>query len=614
VNPRPLVALALAAVCAAPLPARAAARVPTLPVDALRPGQTAVVRTVFEGTAVDTFSCVLLGVLHSGRADGDMILARALSERVVRSGVAAGMSGSPVYVDGQLIGALSSGWQFTKEPIFGITPIGEMLAVLDLPEAAPGAPSDGPAGSELAPVSGDPRFRELHWSDDEPALAGEPAAPTVADATPLATMPTRLPLPLMCSGLQPVALDGLARALAPLGFTAVPGGRGVASRTAGAESIEPGSAVAVDVMRGDLQLSAIGTVTWREGDRVLLFGHPFFQAGDIQLPLSTAEIVTIIPSAASSFKLGVRGRTIGVADQDRRPAVAGRLGRDARLMPLRVTIDGPRRPRQTFRFECIEDRFMAPSLIGAAAGNSLMETGGGSGAQTLRWTVRLYRAGAVPLTISDVAVSESPTMDVAGGVAGPVRFILGNPFTRVTLDSVTVDVTVEPTRRLYTLRSARLLDAAARPGGSVRVAVELEHWRGARETHTLTIRVPEEAPEGKYPLMIGGAAEYTRLEALRLPARFRPTSLEDAWRRLQDSRPADALYAGLYARAPEITSDGRDYPELPLSALSVLASGQSAGERGRRGESALLDTAREPMPGVVRGELLLNLTVDRKAP
>lgn len=608
-TPRSSAALALAAVCALPLSALAAVRVPTLPIDQVRPGQTAVVRTVFEGTAIDTFSAVLIGVLRTGRADGETIVARATSERVVRSGVAAGMSGSPVYVDGRLIGALSSGWQFTKEPIFGITPIGEMLAVLDLPEVAPGTPTDGPAGSELGPAPADARFRELHWDDDADALSAAPPA-----ETPAAGGPTRLPLPLMCGGMQPATLATLARELAPLGFTAVPGGQGAAAAAPGAEAIEPGAAVAVDVMRGDLQLSAIGTVTYRDGDRVLLFGHPFFQAGDIQLPLSTAEIVTIIPSAASSFKLGVRGRTIGVADQDRRPAVAGRLGRDARLMPLRVTVEGARRPRQTFRFECIEDRFMAPSLIAAATGNSLLESGGASGAQTLRWTARFFRAGAAPLVISDVAASDAPTNDVAGGVAGPLRFVLGNPFTRVTLDSVTVDVTVEPRRQQLFLRSARLLDAVVRPGGTLRVAVELERWRGGRETRTLTLQVPEEVPEGKYPLALGGAAEYTRLEASRLPARFRPTSLEDAWARLQSSRRSDALYVGLFARASEITTDGLDYPELPLSALSVLGSGQSAGERGRRGETALLDAATEPMPGVVRGELMLNITVDRKAP
>ncbi len=609
-TPRWLCALALVpALAASPRPAGAAPSVPTLDIDALRPGQTAVVRTVFEGAKIDTFSAEILGVLHSGRADGDMIVARALSERVVRSGVAAGMSGSPVYVDGRLIGALSSGWQFSKEPVFGITPIQEMLAVLDLPDAPPGEPSNGPAGVELGRGGPAPRFREFHWDDDD-AAADPPVATT---PEPLSGRPLRLPIPLVCNGLDPAALDALALTVAPLGFTAVPGGRAVGAGPS-ADALVPGAAVAVDVMRGDLQLSAIGTVTYRDGDRILIFGHPFFQAGEVSLPLSTAEIVTVIPSLGSSFKLGVRGQPAGVATQDRRPAVAGRVGGSARLMPLRVTVSGPRRPRQTFRFESIEDRFIAPGLIGAAAGNSLLESGGASGAQTLRWTLRLYRAGAVPLVISDVAAGDAPPSDFAGGVVSPLRFVLNNPFARVTLDSVTVDVVVDPVREQWALRSARLLSASVRPGGTARVRAELERWRGGTEVRTLDVAVPEETPDGHYLLFIGGATEYTRYESTRLPAHFQPTSLDDAWRRLQASRGSDGLYAALLARAPEVTSDGRDYPDLPLSALTVLASPLSAGERGRRGELAMLGEQRDALPGVVRGQLLLDVNVDSKAP
>jgi hypothetical protein len=585
-------------------PAHAArAAVPTLPVDSLRAGQAAVVRTVFEGSAVDTFGAVIVGVLRSGRADGDMILARATSERVVRSGVAQGMSGSPVYVEGRLVGALSSGWQFTREPLFGITPIGEMLPVLDLPARGGGDASAGPGGLGGGLDTG---WRGLAWAEPAPAVA--PPGPAAAAAAP-----ARLALPLVCAGMAPAALEAFGRGVAPLGFLAVPGGRASGGGPP-SEALVPGAAVAVDLMRGDLQLSAIGTVTYRDGDRVLLFGHPFFQAGDVRLPISTAEITTIVPSAISAFKLGVRGRAAGVAEQDRRTAVSGRVGGTVSLLPLRVTLAGPGRPVQTFRFECVEDRLLAPSLVGAAATNSLLESGGSGGGQTLRWTLRVHRTGVAPLVVTDVAAGDAPPAEFAAGVAGPLRFLFNNPFERLRLDSVSVDVAVEPVREQWTLRSARLLDAAVRPGGTARVRLEVERWRGEREVRTVDLDVPEETPEGRQVLYVGGAQEYTRYEATRLPARYRPTSLADAWERLGASRPSDGLYLALVARAPEITSDGRDYPELPLSALTVLGSAQAAGERGRRGDAALLDTRRVEVGGVVRGELLLNVNVDRKAP
>lgn len=605
-TPRLIRALALAAPLAlVPRPAAPARpAVGVLPLGEVRPGQTAVVRTVFEGTRIDTFSAVIVGVLRGGRADGDMILARALSERVVRTGIAQGMSGSPVYVEGRLVGALSSGWPFVREPLFGVTPIGEMLEVLDLPSGTPGGTTSGPSGVDLPVPAGESAFRELHWGDDEP-LAPPPG--------PASARPTRLALPLVAAGFASGTLDALAAMLAPLGLAAVPGGR-AADGGPPPDSLVPGSAVAVDLMRGDLQLAAIGTVTYRDGDRVLLFGHPFFGAGEVSLPISTAEIATVVPSTASSFKLGVRGRPAGVANQDRRAAVGGRIGPSVRLLPLTVRVTGPRRPAQTFHFECVEDRLLAPALVGAATSSSLLERGGAGGGQTLRWRLRVHAPRREPLEISDVAAGDSPPAEVVGALAAPLRFLFNNPFERLRLDSVVVDVSVEPGREQWALRSARLLDATVRPGGTARVAVELERWRGGRDTRIVELRIPEEAPAGRLVLYVGGSAEYTRYEARRLPARYRPTSLGDAWARLQASRASDGLYLALLARAPEVTSEGEDYPELPLSALTVLASGQNAGERSRPGDAALLDRQRLPLEGVVRGELLLNLTVDPKAP
>lgn len=587
---------------------------PILALDQLHPGQKAVVRTVFRGDSIEEFPAEIVGVMKGGRAEGDMILARATSERLEKTGVAQGMSGSPVYVDGKLIGALSSGWTFAREPLFGITPIGEMLPVLDRASAARAAGSAGPSGVELAGPGG-VRFRELRWDDDPddgsaPSTRG--AAPSRGDG-PLATGPAPLMLPLACSGLSPAALEPVRRWLAPLGLAVVPGGRAAAGGPP-PDALRPGAAVAVDVLRGDVEMSAIGTLTYRDGDRVLLFGHPFFQSGDVRLPLSTAEIATVVSNQASSFKLGMRGREAGVVTQDRRAAVAGTIGGVARMLPVRVTVAGPGGRSQDFRFEAVEDRALAPSLVGAATLNSVLESGGTGGNQTLRWTLTVHRPLAAPLVLTDLVAGDSPPAEVMGGIATPLRFLFNNPFARLPLDSVAVAVEVRPGRELWTLRNARVLDAAVRPGSRVRVQCELERWRGGRETRSLTVAVPEEVPDGRYVLWLGGGAELSRYEAAKLPARYRPVSLDDAWRRLASTRPSDALYAALFARAPEVTSDGRDYPELPLSALALLSSDQAAGDLTRRGDAARLDEVRHPLDGLTRGELLLSITVDSRAP
>jgi hypothetical protein len=523
------------------------------------------------------------------------------------------MSGSPVYVDGKLIGALASSWTFEREPLFGVTPIRDMLRLLEGPAGSGSGPTAGPTGVELSAPPRDTRFGEFRWDDE---LVTGPATEGAAWGTGVAGpggAPTALPVPIACGGLAPAVIEAARSWLAPFGFSAVPGGSGGEDGVADAP-LEPGSAVAVDLMRGDLSLSAIGTLTWRDGDRVLLFGHPFFQSGDVRLPLSTARITTLVASNYTSFKLGRRGHEVGMVTQDRHSGVAGTLGARARLLPLTVSIQGgPPDPRH-FRFEMVEDRALAPPLVGIATLSSLLESGGSGANQTVGWSLTLHRAGSAPLVLRDVAAGDSPTGDAANGIVGPLGFLFNNPYARLALDSLEVVLRVQPGRAQWTLRGARLLEAGVRPGGRAHVECLIERWRGARVRCVLEVPVPEELPDGRYELWLGGGAELARYEATRFPARYRPTSLDDAWQRLARLRPSDALYAAIFASAPAVTAEGRDYPELPGSAAALLSSGLAAGEITNRTDAAMLGETRLPLEGVTRGQLLLPLNVDSKAP
>jgi hypothetical protein len=452
------------------------------------------------------------------------------------------------------------------------------------------------------------RFGEFHW--DEPSAASA-IGPATGRARPDGRV-SPLPLPLACTGLHPGATDLVHRWFDPLGLAALPGGK--TRRTEMPVPLEPGSAVAVELMRGDLQLAAIGTLTYRDGDRLLIFGHPLFQSGEVRLPLAAATITTVVASQLSSFKVGSSGPPIGVLTQDRRAAVAGRLGASPRLLPVRVRVLAAGRPPQTFHFETIEDRTILSRLVALAAVNSFLESGGAGPNQTLGWSIRLHRRGAPTLGLADVTVADSPAIDLGAVLGAPIRFLANNPFSVLSLDSIEVEVRAEPGRELWTVRSARVLDAAVRPGSKVRLACDLERWRGGRETMTVELNVPREAPDGRYLLWIGGGAELARFEAARLPGRYRPTSLDEAWRRLANYRPSDRLYAAFVAQAPEVTREGRDYPELPTSALVLLAGSQAAGDEAQRGDRALLDEVRRPVDGQVRGELQLEVDVDSQAP
>lgn len=584
--------------------------------EGVHPGDRAVVRTVFEGARIDSFEAVILGTLDAGRSQGVTILGRATSANAIRTGIAQGMSGSPVYVGGKLIGALSSGYAYSREPIFGITPIGEMLDVLAHPDLTrEGDASTGMSGAEPSAMVALPRFRMMSWAnetplpppgtlqDTAPFAAGAPAAPPAPGAL------TRLAIPLACGGMNPLTAELVNRWLGPLGLAAVPGGRSTATGP-GAEALVPGAPVAIDLLRGDLQMTAIGTVTWREGNRILIFGHPLFQAGDVRMPLATATITTIVPSGQISFKLGNRGREVGAVTQDRRPAVAGTIGPTARLLPFRVDVAGTTAAPQRFRFEMIEDRTLAPLIAGIAGVNTLLESGGTGAGQTVQWNMRLYRAGAPTLELHDVISGDSPVNDLAVALGAPLRFLMGNPYERLRLDSLAITLKTTPRREAWTLRSARLLESSVKPGGTLHVDCELEAWRGGIQHRTLELPVAVELPDGRYALWLGGGTELSRFEAARLPGRYRIESLGDAWRRIATTRSSDALYAGLTARAPEVTTEGRDYPELPLFALSLMADDAAAGERIRRGDLAWLAQQQQPVTGTLRGELQLNVVVE----
>jgi hypothetical protein len=233
--------------------------------------------------------------------------------------------------------------------------------------------------------------------------------------------------------------------------------------------------------------------------------------------------------------------------------------------------------------------------------------------QTVHWTLAIWHGGHV-LRLADVSASESPLSEVVADVSAPVRFLAANPYARFHADSLVIELETHVGRALSSLRGASLVATRVRPGGVAHVRAELERWRGPRETVTLDVPVPEELPDGRYLLHVAGGAEADRFTAARLPARFRPVSLEDAWERLSEARRSDVLHVGLWARAPEIDADGDDLPELPTSALALLAPSQQAGDRARRGDWALVEEVRRPGDVVVRGEQLLELVVDRQAP
>lgn len=393
-------ALLLAATAVLAGPARAEVP-PTLPFADVRAGMRGEGRTVFAGTTIETFEVEILGKLENVGPDQDLILGRCVGGPLADTGVMSGMSGSPVFVDGKLIGAVAYSWGFAKDAIAGITPIDEMLAL--------GGRADGRAASAAA---ASPAAAATPGELDPDALARLARPEGLHDffrarwraLTSGGAGPLRASIPLAVAGMRADAIAALygdgAGGDGPLGGTAagwLPVQAGTAGSAPGAPApaLRPGSAMGVKLVRGDVEMSATGTVTWVDGDRVLGFGHPLFGLGPVDLPLTGARVEALMPSLEQSAKIAVPTAEAGALRQDRASGVAGRVGQRPRMIPVRLQIRGPASGEATYSFDLADDAALSPcSSTRRSTGSSRTASG---------------RSAAPPCACCGARRSSSPT-------------------------------------------------------------------------------------------------------------------------------------------------------------------------------------------------------------
>ena len=532
----------------------AAAPPPTLPLEAVRPGMVGTMSTVLRGTQRETIEVELLGVLDDGIGPGvDMILCRLRGELGTWTGVAAGMSGSPVTVDGKLVGALSySIGGFSKEPLCGITPIETMLAL-----------ERYPAG--LAP-----------WT------AGASARASGLEPVPLA---------LAARGLDPTLFDGSDELLRSLGLArpvqVVPSAAPPAADPAPATppALEPGDAVAGLLVWGDVQLAATGTVTWRDGERILAFGHPFMGTGRAEIPFAPATIAWTVPSLLSSFKISNVGRPAGTMTQDRLTAVAGAIGPVPDGLPVSLSIQRAGGAPVTRSFRVAKDPLVAPPLADLALRIALGQELGRERQEVLRarGTIVLADGRRLPFEATGPGVMAGDEQAIGGELGRKLTALMRPPMALPAVAGVELAVTSIDPEGVYKLTRALPDRLVARPGETLRVALDLDGPRGSQRRETLSLVVPESALPGRYLLLAGSprtlAAELGGVaEARRRTARGAADYLATFETPLAD----DAVEIALALPAEGLVADGREYPALPGTAQLLLRSRTAAaGDAGR---------------------------------
>lgn len=610
------VALLLAALSVMSLPAAT----PLMGVDEIRPGMTGVGRTVFEGAELGEFKVQILGVLRNVQGPKrNLILAKLEGGPLGETGVAQGMSGSPVYVDGRLIGAVSySVGAFSKEAIAGITPIAEMKDATSMPRRPAGqqARIELPITREGLTAALASTYARLAPFASRPADVQSIGIPAATGAQ-VAVMLRPISTPLVLGGFEPEAADLIASAFGAAGFTPVLSGGG------GAQSAEvqnmkgplrEGDAVGVSLLGGDLELGATGTITHIDGDRVYGFGHPFFNLGPAEFPLTRAYVYKMLPSLMQSFKISAMGEVIGTMQQDRATAIAGTLGKGPALIPMTVTLASDRGAdapaKRTFNYRLVNDQVFTPLLSYVAMFNTLGAYERQFGPATFAVKSRTRIKGHADLLVEDVFAGENPVSGLAAAVGGPLTMLLSNDLEPIRIDGVDITIEASETPRSVTIERVWLDEVRPRAGRTVPLKVLTRSYRGEEKILTVPIEIPPNI-SGSLSVLVTDGRSLNAIEQRELRRSLQPQSVAQMIRVLNGTRRNNRIYVRLLSGTPGAVVNGEALPALPPSVLAVLEGDRNGGSFTPI-RSAPVGEWEIPMNSAVVGSRLLAIDVEAR--
>lgn len=413
--------------------------------------------------------------------------------------------------------------------------------------------------------------------------------------------------PLALSGFTPEALRYMAPWLDEHGFVSAPGGGSTGEGSC--DSIGPGSAVGVELVRGDMSATAIGTATYRDGNRVLAFGHPFYALGRVQLPMTAATIHTVFANQQISTKVGSATRTCGTLVADRSVGIAGELGAAPSMIPLRVAIHGPRARDRQFHFQVARSRSLTPGLAAATIVSSISEALFDVGLSTTRYDLTYWlNGGKEILKRGNAIVAPAPLGGAGDDVSQTLFLLLVNRFEPVRLDSLHAEISVEEGLDQAALTSIRVEPTMAAPGESVQVELSIRPSRQKAETRRVTVRIPLGTPPGDLVVRACNGPDTDKWERERAPETFEPQSLDHLLGLLSRERRGDQLFVQLYREVKGVTVHGGEISQAPSSVMDVLGGGAKSGESGPVKGATLAETI-VPTGRVVSGCEQTTLTV-----
>ena len=593
-----------------------------MPLDEVKAGMVGIGRTVFEGAELSDFKVHIIGVLRNIQGPKrDLILARLEGGPIAKTGVAAGMSGSPVFVDGRLIGAVGySIGSFPTEAIAGITPIEQMKDATAMPARR---------GGEVAaridlPITMESLSTVLRASIERVKPFAARAADVQAIGLPaseggqLATMLRPIATPLIFNGFEPEAVDVLSGLFKDAGFAPVAspavGGRASAEERAALNGpLREGDAVGVALLSGDAEMGATGTVTHIDGNRVYAFGHPFFGLGPADLPMTRAYVYAMLPSLMSSFKISTMGDVIGTIRQDRATAIAGTLDKGPATVPMAVTLRSRRGGEvttRTFNFQIGTDQTFTPLLAYVTLYNALSGYERQFGSATFILKGRARVAGHDALTFEDVFAGDSPTLAAATSIGGPLTMLMANDREPVKLDGLDFTIDAHETPLSATIERVWVDDIRPRPGRTIPLKVLTRSYRGEEKISTVQIAIPANVT-GPLSVLVADGRQLNALEQRELRRTVQPQGVAQMLRLLNSTRRNNRIYVRLVTGASGAVVNGEALPALPPSVLSVLEGDRHGGSFSPI-RSAAVGEYEIPMDVAVIGARTITIDVDAR--
>ncbi|MDQ6665380.1 MAG: hypothetical protein M3Z23_13430 [Acidobacteriota bacterium] len=587
-------------------------KVEILKASEVKPGMKAIAWTVFEGTEPEAVPIEIIGAWKNMWGPGQDVIIGKMGGKAQRTNVAGGMSGSPVYIDGKLIGAVALRLSvFSPDAICGITPIELMLEINDLDKSRP--------IDARTPDKTQPRAQVTLPGNLLAQVVAAGASPELFNQAP-AMVP--IDTPLTFSGFNDNVLSEFSPLFHQLGIATVAGGAGSALNSAKPgpgwrNALQPGDSVAGVLVSGDMSITGLGTVTYNDGHRVLAFGHPFFNLGPVDMPMSKGEVLMVLSSAFQPNKFANATEIVGSLHQDRHSGIMGVLGEESPMIPVAVKVrsfgEGNNvRGERTLHFNIFQQQKWTPYLMMMTLYNSI------SGLNEFREEATYRLAGKVEL--DGHSSLDLNTMQAAGDMPMPAPMLLagwwGDKFNRLYLNAVdtpkltrvTVSVDLLPERRVATIENAWVASSDVRPGETVPVKVFLRPWRGERLERDFNIKVPPGLGKGDHRILLSDAETLNRMQSMAF-AQNRYIDIPQTVSLINQERSNNKLYVSMLEASPTAYYDDKTLPSLPSSILNVMQAGRAFNRSMVTSPESATEQTSIPFDYVISGSYSLKLSI-----